>query len=287
MTRGLTALLLFFAASHVASATQVVFLIGQSNASGRASSSDLGYIANSSDASISYWYNTDKANNHVLFHSDGIVSLQPIPTFGPEMGLARTLYQAGMRDLFVVKVTEGGTNLYYDWDPTPENPGVPNADGQVEGFMYNRWVSEKNLALAALGGKPYTVAGIFMDQGTADGSVSSSYYNNLTSLANAMRSELGDASIPFVLSRIQPNGATNRERIRTAQVTFGSLTYNSWVNTDDLVTIDGTHYDAASQLVLGQRMALAIVPEPGSLWSLVGGVVTALCGRAWISRRSV
>lgn len=268
----------------LAETTQVVFLIGQSNASGRASSNDAGYASSPYDSNISYWYSTDKTGGGSIYYSGAITSLQTIPTFGPEMGLGRTLYQYGMNNLLIIKVTEGGTNLYYDWDPTPENPGVPNSSGNTEGYMYQRWVQQKNLALTALNNS-YHVAGIFMDQGTADGGVSASYYNNLLSLVNAMKAELGDSTIPFVLSRVQDNGTASRTTIRTAQETVGNMPYNGWVNTDDLATIDGTHYDAPSQLLLGERMALEIIPEPYTKSELIIGLIALFCFNNIMMRR--
>jgi hypothetical protein len=95
-------------------------------------------------------------------------------------------------------------------------------------------------------------------QGESDSSASSSYARHLEILIAELRKDIGAPSLPAVIGRVAPNESEGRECVRRAQMEVAEADPLAvWVDTDDLVRFDGTHFDAQSTLTLGHRMAEA------------------------------
>ncbi len=120
-------------------------------------------------------------------------------TFGPEVGLARGLYDQGKRNIIVLKVSFGGVGLAQD-------PAVSdwNVHSKNEGFAFlksrlttlNEWVAAQ--------GATSSVDGFYWVQGETDSSPEKAplYEANLRDLIATAHSELGlQPTAPFVLAK--------------------------------------------------------------------------------------
>lgn len=103
--------------------------------------------------------------------------------------------------------------------------------------------------------------GFLWAQGESDANASfaGSYQTNLEAMISAMRSDLNTsadfvaAKIPdFAVTTYAPHGAT----VNTAIENVSSSDY-SFISTDDLSNFDGSHFDTASQITIGERFYTA------------------------------
>lgn len=202
--------------------------------------------------------------------------------FGPEIGLARTLYEKGKRDVLIVKVAEGGTPIHkragHDWNVASRGENYDDLVRQVKSAY--AWVNDK--------GATYQVDGMVWMQGETDtvyndGAIN--YYKNIDNLWTSLKRDLNMQSRPkMVLGKIdlnrhwavrkssrncaQPNPTTcateiaNTSKVQQAQEKFAADKSDvSIVRTSDLpvVPIQQIHYSAAGQLELGRRFAEALM----------------------------
>ncbi len=184
----------------------------------------------------------------------GFSGALPSRTFGPELAFARTVADANPnRRVAIIKVTQGGTSLTHDWNPTT-------------GYLYVTFTNMSRVALQALTeeGARYTLRGMIWHQGESDGSLSTAAYQaELTAFIAAVRRDLGVTNLPFVVGEL----ATNRSAtVRQAQRNVAQVVpYAGFASSSNLPTLLSTdpHFTAASQLIMGQRMAAALeTPVP-------------------------
>ena len=269
-------------ASAQAAQYDVYILAGQSNMDGRADASSLSAPLSSPQADqLIYYANPDdpSASGESTERSAGWQTLTPgysvapgtrgnsLPsnTFGPEVSFVHAIRQADPsgNNIAVIKVSRGGTNLHADWSPT--------------GFMYQALVAEVNTAMQALrtGGDTGVVRGMLWHQGESDSNDLNHYQDNLETLIADVRSLVADPLIPFVIGEL---GQAKPESFRTLQQTIADENLGvGFASSLGLNTPDGTHFDAAGQVVLGQRYAeqiAVLAPEPGSLIFIsLGGMI--------------
>jgi hypothetical protein len=243
--------------AHAQTAHTVFLLIGQSNASGRATATADFPPDDPNDARVLYRYDTDTTSAFTDLHTSGdsFVPLAPAPNrrFGPEIGLGRAIATAALPSPVIIKFARGGTNLHTDWRP----------DATKGRQSYAAWLAHLRAALADLEarGDTYTLAGLFWMQGESDSDPdhAAAYAANLEAFIARVRLDLEVPELPFIIGRVGPRAATpSRDTVRAAQVAIGERTPRAaWVDTDDLARFDGVHYDAPANLTLGQRFAAA------------------------------
>jgi hypothetical protein len=163
--------------------------------------------------------------------------------YGPELGFGLQVEQAGSLPEFgMVKVAMGGSSMYAHWAP----------DGPLRAELFAR-------TEAVLAQKPdAAVAGLIWFQGFNDqfeAEHQEGYADNLTNLIEAFRSAYG-ASQPVVVVQSQKTGGLTK--IAAAQEAVADAMDNV-----SLVESSGMsecfHYDATSQLVIGQRSGAAML----------------------------
>ena len=217
---------------------------------------------------VRIWYANPLNYNHPLtpnyntgwrvlepgFSVPGNFSPSPVPSpcFGPELSFAAAVATAHPEQhIALIKVTQGGTSLAADWKP----PG---------GYMYVCLTNTVRAALEALAaeGATHTLRAMIWHQGESDssGSAATAYDTNLTQFIAAVRRDLGVTNLPFAVGEL----ATNKSSIvRQAQLNVAqSIPYVGFASADALQTIDGTHFDSAGVLVMGQRLAAALEVPP-------------------------
>ena len=120
--------------------------------------------------------------------------LPSVPTFGPEVGIARRLWSAGWRNLAFVKVTCGGTDLEHFWyQGSDQFSTLVSSTLAMEG-----WFTAHNTVPVLSGG--------FWVQGEADAqdlSAAVQYYDHGTALIQAVRAAtISVRTFPIILGSI-------------------------------------------------------------------------------------
>jgi len=119
-------------------------------------------------------------------------------TFGPEVGLARGLYDQGRRNVLILKVSFGGL-------PLAQQPGQDwnvNSSNEAYSVLVNR-MKETKAWVASQGGTS-SVDGFYWVQGEGDANTASAaqYETNLRNLVNRSRTDLGmNSKAPFVIAK--------------------------------------------------------------------------------------
>lgn len=249
--------------SSFAAEIDVVLLLGQSNMDGRASVDQLDADADiQNDAIIWYTNPSFGSSSNVGCSTQSWVDLEPgfsVPprtsasfdcksnAFGPEIGFATFHDDNSDRQLAIIKFSEGGTNLRSDWAPDNANQ------------LYAQSLTTYYDAMAGLQALGHTgiLKAILWHQGESDAGFArrgGDYEELLYNLIASYRLDLGNANLPFIIGEVFDDG--RRTEILDAQNTVAddlrkvTIAPNNWLD-----TIDGTHYDADSQLSLGRRFA--------------------------------
>ncbi len=176
--------------------------------------------------------------------------------WGPEIGFARALFEAGERDFVVVKAARGGGGNGY-W-----------AKGSADDHMYRHVVRTVEQAVAALpAGTGFEVAALLYLQGESDSAAEArAAGKRLSALARNLRRELPQAkSMRVLVGGIAADGG-HRDRVRVSQEEAAAadplMTYFSNLDLQGQL-YDGLHFDRQAKLELGRRFAQA--------WQDLGG----------------
>lgn len=245
----------------------VYLLAGQSNMDGRGQSSDLSDEQQQPiDDAIIFYRSVPNSSNGWQKLAPGFSvppkfkGELPSPTFGPELGFARSMLQDKPgRKLALIKGSKGGTSLRADWKPGNEG------DADSQGPRYRDFIKAIELATSELRqrGDEFIIRGLLWHQGESDSkSKTSTYQNRLKELIVRIREDVGIPELPVVVGEVFDNGERDRVRAAIQAVAAGSPSVGL-VSSEGTQTLDpGTHFDAASQLVLGQRYAAAMQSLP-------------------------
>ncbi|MBK8979792.1 MAG: hypothetical protein IPM29_28170 [Planctomycetes bacterium] len=208
--------------------------------------------------------------------------------FGPELGFARGLCDAGPGPFYLIKFCRSGQALHAGWDdnrwvgsaPGPDranfHPGERPDDPAV-GRHYRDWSSTARAALAALraqGLRP-VLRGVVWMQGEQDSKhaiSAGSYALDLRRLRERLGADLGAPDLPWVYGQVLPHSParerfTHRDLIRSQMAALDArsgqpeATPGMWmVPTDDMPLRDDTvHYDTEGQRRLGLAFAAAML----------------------------
>jgi iduronate 2-sulfatase len=251
---------------------EVFVVAGQSNCDGRGKAAELtGPLAKwaKPQDDVLVAYSCSKLRGPVLT-SDGFQPLQsgwsvapgkvkptklPSGTFGPEVSFGR-----GMADhlkdkkVTLIKFAEGGTSLAKDWNP------------DVKDRMYPAFLgfTKKSLKELKDKGHTYTLRGMIWHQGESDANLTADEYQKLlTAFVARVRTDLDAPELLFGVGEVFDNG--KRDAVRAAQkATAEKVKGVFFVPADGLKTFDGgTHFDAASQIEMGERFAAGMAKAIG------------------------
>ncbi|TWU45272.1 hypothetical protein Q31b_04430 [Novipirellula aureliae] len=253
-----------FSGSAWADSYDIYLLAGQSNMDGRGQVSELTLSQRRPlSNAIIYYRNPPRS-------SDGWKPLAPgfsippkykggfpSPTFGPEIGFANAILQAAPHQkIALIKGSKGGTSLRVDWNPGES--GKPETQGEC----YRNFCETIRLATEDLKRQnhDFHIQGLLWHQGEADkNSNPETYQERFHVLVDRIKKEVGVDDLPVVVGEVFDNG--KRDKVRTALQAIGnSGPPFGFVSSQGTKTWDeGTHFDAASQLLLGQRYADAVL----------------------------
>jgi hypothetical protein len=200
--------------------------------------------------------------------------LPSVPTFGPEVGIARRLWSAGWTNLAFVKVTCGGTDLEHFWyQGSDQFTTLVSTTLAMEG-----WYTAHNTVPVLSGG--------FWVQGEADAqdlSAATQYYEHGSALIQAVRAAtISVRTFPIILGSIDisqwiqhwytTNGSClsnqcldferGNEEVRAADRRAASELSNVYVVDTASIprnTIDYIHIGPEGQLQLGRALGDAFL----------------------------
>ena len=260
------AVALFACFSSYAAETYDIYLFaGQSNMDGRGQAADLTAAQRKPSERVMIFYRNPP------FSSEGWKPLAPgysVPpgfkggtlpsgTFGPEIGFAEAMVKAQPDRRFAfIKGSKGGTSLAKDW-----NPGVKGRP-ETQGARYRDLLETVALATDALRehGSAFTIRGLLWHQGESDQkSATEIYRQQLTTFITRLREDINQPNLPVAVGEIFD--IKEHASVRQAQrAVAGAVPNVKLVSADGTTTWDkGTHFDAASQLLLGRRFADAML----------------------------
>ncbi|WP_442506750.1 sialate O-acetylesterase [Novipirellula sp. SH528] len=256
---------LFFTTPQLVNADEydVYLLAGQSNMDGRGKMSELtAQQRQPFDNAIIFYRNLPKSSDGWqplapgFSIAPGYKGEVPSSTFGPELGFATEMLKSNPEHkLALIKGSKGGSSLRRDW-----NPGV-QGEPKTQGQRYRDFVETIQLATKALKerGDRYTIRGLLWHQGESDSNLSSDdYEERLLQFVSRIRQDTGVPDLRVVVGEVFDNGKRDNVRaaIRAVGASgpgFGLVTCEGTATWDE-----GTHFDAASQWLLGQRYATAM-----------------------------
>jgi predicted TIM-barrel fold metal-dependent hydrolase len=120
------------------------------------------------------------------------------------------------------------------------------------------WGARKRTKAALASG---TLKGVLWHQGESDQDHADVYLAKLQTLIGNLRADFNAPDLPFLAGQIHKNGALNAEIAKLPQATHSA----ACVSSEGLTTTDGTHFDTASQLLLGERYADAMIRVQAAL----------------------
>ncbi len=183
---------------------------------------------------------------------------QPEGGFGPEIGLARTLYAQEQKPLAVVKVAFSGTNLHRDWN---------HADAGEQGACYRALVTETRTAIAAAQKqgiilRPRAFAWI---QGESDSNArdSATYARALDSMLSALRNDLDAENLIALIGLNSQYGNGSNEFISTIvdqqKRTALADPRCEYVETSSATIANRSHFDSKGTLKVGRLFAESLL----------------------------
>jgi autotransporter-associated beta strand protein len=248
----------------------VYLIAGQSNADGRGTNSDLTgalaayagpqpgvklyYVNPINSDPVNPTYNTGwttLAPGYAV--APGFSGALPSARFGFEVSLGKALAAKDPeRNVAIIKVTRGGTNLHTQWDP---------AGG--DNFMWQTFANQVPQALAALtaNGDTAGIQGMFWHQGESDGG-NPTFQSDLAGFIAACRTLAGKPDLPFAIGELERDDVTptvsGRNYQLTAMANVAAADPNAFVvSSAGLLTYDGTHFTSGAYITFGERFAQA------------------------------
>jgi hypothetical protein len=240
----LTAICLWLTSSCAAAAPLKLYVLaGQSNMSGWGQVGELPVEARSPQSDV--LYHTSGAGFGFLRTTDD--------DFGPELEFGRTMSAAIPETIAVVKHAIGSTSLAEEWNPS--------LGDNIYTALMTRITNARQFWSSA--GYEVQIAGVVWMQGEEDArraTMAPLYEANLLNFIDQIRADLHAKDAPFIFGQIRGAEFPYREQVRAAQIAVDRADIGAYlVETDDLTTWEGLHFDTSSQLTLGRRFATAML----------------------------
>ena len=155
---------------------------------------------------------------------------------GPSYGFAKEMAQAmPNQKIGLIVNAKGGTSIE-EWE-----------QGKT---FYNEAISQAKKAM-----KDGVLKGVIWHQGEANSRKYKQYMPKITALIEALRKDLNVPNLPFVAGQLSPDKPL-RNNFNAMILELPNTVKNTGVvTTENTSTIDKTHFDSASQRLLGKRYA--------------------------------
>lgn len=212
-----------------------------------------------------WWYTNSELSDKAAAH--GYTAAIIDDTFGPEIGVARTLHDNGYDDkVALIKFAIGGTYFHPRYDGDDRLWAAPS------GKLYKAYVTYVKACLAELD-KHYNVYldAMFWMQGESDTqsvTAVNSYGGNLNNFVKHLRNEFAEYNSDFVFYDAYINWEWEFDRPNKLNAAKEDLAANNihhkiisskglQYNEQPIGKVDQAHYDAADEIKLGQLFAEA------------------------------
>ncbi len=216
----------------------IYLLIGQSNMAGRApiSGSDLDTLQNvylfTGVADNEWEKAANPLNKYSTIRKD--ISMQKL---GPGYHFAKTMIENNAsKTIGLVVNAKGGTSIA-EW--------APNGD------FYNEAVKQTKAALEF-----GELKGIVWHQGESDASKYDSYTPKIIALIEALRADFNLPELPVVVGQLSEDKVKRIDFNEMILQLPDEIEHVGVATSEGTSTIDSTHFDAASQKLLGTRYAI-------------------------------
>lgn len=155
---------------------------------------------------------------------------------GPGYSFARTMAESmNNKVIGLVVNAKGGTSIM-EWMP-----------GKL---LYNEAVKQAKEAM-----KSGTLRGVVWHQGESDVSKTDIYLEKITILIQSLRKDLGNPDLPFVAGELSEDRPERHEFNVMIMKLPSFVKLTGVATTDGTSTMEGTHFNSASQRLLGERYA--------------------------------
>lgn len=210
---------------------------------------------------------------NVWFMDGGDLGRVPLGQWGVETPFVMELVRSIDEPVLLFKSAQGNTSLFNDWRP----PSAVKRDGGTVGALYNRMIRRFHNMIRNVQTicpptqeRGYEVAGFIWFQGEKDSENAkawASYESNLRDLIADVRRDVGVPNLPFLIIQINniplwdgtPDKPKGGAKVRDAQKKVAEEDPKGrWISTSSLS--QDYHYDNASYLTIGKRMAEAMLP---------------------------
>jgi hypothetical protein len=268
----------------------VYILTGQSNSLGTTSlETPFDPGTDPADTTTEFFWSNVNASNTVyppvLYGDSGgaITTLQmqqgggANPNFwGPEFGMARTMFGAGLTDVLVIKASRGGGGNGF-WDKATFDANNNN------GHMWGHLRDTVDSGMAAIGGgDTFEVKGFMYLQGESNSAAEAAIADTrLNDLINNLQSHIHTTypnaanNMHTVVGEIAASGS-NANRILTTQLQTALAAGDqdiTFVTTNDLsLKSDGIHFGKNAKLTIGERFADILIGVSEQPNDVVGDV---------------
>jgi len=234
-------LLIYVIATREKDELDIYLLIGQSNMAGRATIEiqDLDTLTNVflfTGIENKEW---EKAANPLNKYSS-IRKKLSMQKLGPGYNFAKKMVKAQKgKKIGLVVNAKGGTKIDL-WKP--------------DSMFYKEAVQRTQQAMEF-----GNLKGVLWLQGEADANKYKVYLPKLVTLIKSLRSDLNIPELPFVAAQLS-NDKPHRSRFNEMILELPTqLDHVSVITSENTSTIDSTHFDAASQHLLGERYAIEMI----------------------------
>jgi len=181
---------------------------------------------------------------------------------GPEVGFARTLHEAGIHNIAIIKVA---ANIPYD---SPGRDTWPWGKGEKTDApdYYDQWHRFVHRRTAEMTQRGYSgkVEGVVWHQGIDDAInrvTEEAYAERLSRLIADLRQEYNCPAAPLLLARSANSPIATvaaMAPIRAAQQRVADGDDRAlWIDVDDLPNVNQHHFSSSAQLVIGRRFGEA------------------------------
>jgi len=177
--------------------------------------------------------------------------------FGPELAFGHVLGDTLEEPVYLYKAAKGGTTL------ANADHWMPVSQGGNNGNLYDQMMTGFDAFLQddlADRGIDYEIAGVVWFQGYNDTfGTEDEYEDNLRQFIAAVREDLDNPRLPFVIAQINDVRGDAGETVMAAQATVADEDpYADWIPTGDQRPY--YHYGSDSYRVIGERLGQAFVP---------------------------
>lgn len=229
---------------HISNTTtpmEVYLCIGQSNMAGRAPIEPI-----DTDTVVNVYLFTgnettpwEKAANPFNKYST-VRKKIGMQKLSPSYSFAKTMAKTTKANIGLVVNAKGGTSIE-EWKPGD--------------LLYNEAIKQTQKALQS----DAILKGIIWHQGESNASKSKKYLPLLINLIDNLRTDLNMPDLPFIAGQLSTDKPKRKKFNKMILELPKKVKHTAVIKSDHTSTIDETHFNSASQRLLGERYALEML----------------------------